>query len=292
MASNPFATGGSVNTPAASPFATTANQPATASNGQAAPLDNNSQTQHVPEPLPDINDPQLTSESLTAVEGDAYAQPAPPEDRIYRVKLSLRGVKAEDMKGADIIQYLPAGSDIAPWVADKDKNNVPFAKTIMDVRIIDPKFPELDGVYLQVPFKWTDTKTGGRQHTSRVMTLLTIAGKRPNGQPWVVLGQNYGHKLLIETFVQFLTGEPELLARSEWSASCDVCGQLAQAARNAGQTAAYPKSVEGMNRFPPMPGKPGVYSPDLPCLVNRAHGTTKARAMAVQFYALDSQGKK
>jgi hypothetical protein len=66
-----------------------------------------------------------------------------------------------------------------------------------------------------------------------------------------------------------------------------VCGQQAKASGTG-----YPKSTDGMQRFPQVPGKPGQYSPDLPCLANRAHGTTKARAMAVQFYALDSQGKK
>jgi hypothetical protein len=285
-ASNPFTTGGAPAT-GASPFATTTNQPATAANGQAAPLDN--QTQHVPEPLPDINDPALTSESLTAKEGDAFAAPPPAPDAIYRVKLKLRGVKADDVNGADITQYL-AGAEVASWVPGiaKDRGgNVTgtFAKTIMDVQIIDPKFPELDGVYLQVPFKWTDTRSS-QKGLSKIMTILTLAGKRPDGQPWLVLGQNYGHRPLMEIFLKFLAGEPEILCRSEWSASCDVCGQLAKQSGGA-----YPKSVDGMQRFPQVPGKPGQYSPDLPCLVNRAHGTTKARAMAVQFYALDSVKK-
>jgi len=287
---NPFATGGQPNA-GASPFGNTTNQPATAANGVAAapPLDNS--TQHVPEPLPDINDPALTSELLTAKEGDAFAAPPPAPDGIYRVKLKLRGVKQEDVgANVDISQYL-AGGEVAQWVpaVAKDRNgNVTgtFAKTIMDVQIIDPRFPELDGVFLQVPYKWTDTRSS-QKGLSKIMTILTLAGKRPDGSPWLVLNQTYGHKSLMEIFIKFLAGEPEILCRSEWSASCDVCGQAAK----AGGTA-YPKSTDGMQRFPSLPGKPGQYSPDLPCLVNRAHGTTKARAMAVQFFALDSQGKK
>jgi len=291
---NPFATGGQPGT-AASPFGNTTNQPATAANGQAAPaLD--SQTQHVPEPLPDINDPALTSESLTAKEGDAFAAPPPPPDGIYRVKLKLRGVKQDDVgANVDISQYL-AGGEVAPWVpaVAKDRNGNAtgtFAKTIMDVQIIDPRFPELADVYLQVPYKWTDTRSS-QKGLSKIMTILTLAGKRPDGQPWLVLNQTYGHKSLMEIFIKFLAGEPEILCRSEWSAQCDVCGQQATAAKAAGQPFAYPKSTDGMQRFPQVPGKPGQYSPDLPCLVNRAHGTTKARAMAVQFFALDHGQKK
>lgn len=290
MASNPFATGGQPNA-GASPFGNTTTQPATAPNGAiAAPQVDNS-TQHVPEPLPDINDPALTSESLTAKEGDAFAAPPPPPDAIYRVKLKLRGVKQEDVgANVDISQYL-AGGEVAPWIAAvaKDRSGNPvgtFCKTIMDVTIIDPRFPELDGVFLQVPYKWTDTRTSGKG-LSKIMTILTLAGKRPDGTPWLVLGQNYGQRALMEIFIKFLAGEPEILCRSEWSASCDVCGQAAKASGGA-----YPKSTDGMQRFPQIPGKPGQYSPDLPCLVNRAHGTTKARAMAVQFFALDGAGKK
>lgn len=289
---NPF--GGAATPTPASPFGNTANQPATAANGAAANANaaipaGLDQTQHVPEPLPSLDDPSLTSESLTAKEGDAFAAPPPAPDGIYRVKLKLRGVKAEDVGGADISTYT-GGGDVAPWVPGvaKDRSgNVTgsFAKTIMDVQIVDTRFPELDGVFLQVPYKWTDTRTS-QKGLSKIMTILTLAGKRPDGNPWLVLGQNYSHKTQMEIFIKFLAGEPEILCRSEWSASCDVCGQLAKASNGA---IAYPKSTDGMQKFPPLSGKPGQYSPDLPCLVNRAHGTTKARAMAVQFYALPKQ---
>lgn len=266
------------------PFGTQTNQPATGTNGAIAGASGLDQTQHVPEPLPSLDDPTLTSESLTAKEGDAFAAPPPPPDATYRVKLKLRGVKAEDVGGADISAYT-GGGDVAPWVPGvaKDRGgNVTgsFAKTIMDVQIVDTRYPELADVYLQVPFKWTDTRSS-QKGLSKIMTILTLAGNRPDGKPWVVLGQNYSHKTMMEIFIKFLAGEPELLARSEWSASCDVCGQLAKQAGTA-----YPKPTDGMNRFPPLAGKVGQFSPDLPCLVNRAHGTTKARAMAVQFYAL------
>src|SRR6476660_1574239 len=146
MASNPFATGGAAPATGASPFGNTTNQPATAPNGQAAPALDNQQTQHVPQPLPSLDDPGLTSESLTAMEGDAFAAPPPAPDGIYRVKLKLRGVKAEDAKESDgtqrdITPYLKAGADIAewiPWEARDKQGNITgtFAKTIMDVQII------------------------------------------------------------------------------------------------------------------------------------------------------------
>jgi hypothetical protein len=287
---DPFATGGTAPATGASPFGTTTQQqqPINGAANGAASLDQPSQ--HVPEPLPDINDPSLTSESLTAREGDAFASPPPPPDGIYRVKLKLRGVKVEDVGGADITQYL-AGGDIAPWVPGvaKDRGgNVTgsFAKTIMDVQIADVRFPEYEGTFLQVPFKWMDTRTS-QKGLSKIGTILSLAGKRPDGQPWIVTGQTYSQKTMMEIFLKFLAGEPEILARSEWSVSCDVCGQAAKAAGGS-----YPKSVDGMQKFPPLPGKPGQYSPDYWCPVNRAHGTTRARAMAVQYYALDHKHTK
>jgi hypothetical protein len=233
-----------------------------------------------PEPLLSLDDPLLTSETLTAKEGDAFADPPPPPDRIYRVKLSLRGVSAKDA-GQDISQF-SAGQDVAPWIPgtakDKQSGLVTggFAKTIINVQIFDPKFPEYDGLYLQIPYKWTDTREN-RQGLSKVMTILTLL-KQPSGKPWLVPGQKYGHKLMMETFVRALAGEPELNCRSEWSWNCEGC---AQAGKISGQ---YARSIDGMQKFPQL--KPGVYSPEMLCQVNRAHGYSKARAMAAQFFPL------
>lgn len=263
------------------PFGTV-NQPAVAPNGAA--LDNQQQ-QAAPEPLLDINDPLLTSETLTAKEGDAFAQPPPPPDRTYRCKLSLRGVTQEDAPGQDITQFL-AGGTIASWIPGVAKDKLGnttggFAKTLINVQVHDSRFPEYDGTYLQVPFKWMDTRTG-QKGLSKIMTILTLAGKRPDGQPWVVLGQNYGPKTLMEIFLKFLAGEPEIMVRSEWSVSCEACGLAAKAAGTK-----YPNSIDGMQKFPQVPGKPGQYQPERMCDANRAHGYSKARAMAVQYFALE-----
>jgi hypothetical protein len=269
-------------TPAAHPAA--GNQPATAANGAAAngasAAADDAALNHIQEPLIDLDDPLLVSESLTAKEGDAFADPPPPPDAIYRCKLSLRGVSAKDI-GSDVAPY-SAGNELAAWVPERavDKKTGAvlgaFAKTIINVQIFDPKHPQYEGIYLQVPFKWTDTREN-RQGLSRVMTILMLL-KQPSGQPWVVKGQRYGHRALMELFVKALAGEPEVLVRSEWSWNCDVCSQEGK------KTGVYAKSVEGMHKFPQP--KIGVYSPEMVCQVNKGHGYSKARATAAQYFAV------
>lgn len=82
MSSNPFAPGGTPPATGVSPFGATTqqstNQPINGAPNGTASLDQPSQ--HVPEPLPSLDDPSLTSESLTAREGDAFASPPPPPD--------------------------------------------------------------------------------------------------------------------------------------------------------------------------------------------------------------------
>lgn len=282
MASNPFATQpGAPATGASSPFATNApNGVANAVDPNAANADL-SHEQAPPEPPIDLE--LLTSETLTAAEGDAFAEPPPPPDAIYRVKLRLRGITQKDYKGRDIKPFT-AGGETAQWVpeAQKDKNGITvghFAKCLVDVQIHDPKFPEFEGIFLQVPYMWLDTKTPPRGGPSKVNTLLNLL-KQPSGKPWIVTGQKYSDKQMIELFVKALAGEPELKCQSQWSVTCDMCQQEGK------KSGTYPKATEGMQRFPQVPGKPGVYSPEMPCLVNRAHGYTKARAQAVQFFAV------
>src|SRR6476661_7971234 len=270
MSSNPFATGGAAPATSASPFSNTTNQPATGANGHADPSTQQleQQTQQPPEPPIDV-DALLTSENLTAQAGDAFAEPPPVPDAIYRVRLSLRGITSKDYKGRDITPFAH-GADTAPWVpeAQKDKqgNTVGhFAKALMNVQVYDPKFPEFDGLYLRIPFGgWIDTKTAPQAKVSKVMTILNLL-KQPSGQPWLIDKQKYSDKQLIEIFVKALAGEPEILCQSYWSVQCDVCADTAQ--KTGGR---YPKSVDGMHNFPQL--KPGVWNPEVRCQAFPAHG--------------------
>jgi hypothetical protein len=285
MSTNIFTTpaaGGTQGTTPASPFTNGA-----AHDEVAAALDNQpGQVAEEPYITPDLDDPRLLSETLTAKEGDAFAEPPPPPDRIYRVQLKLRGVGKDDWKG-DLAKYA-GGGERAPWVPEtaKDKNGVEvglFAKTIVDVQIHDPKYPEYEGLFLQVPFKWMDTRPSRNNGPSKIMTLLNLS-KQPSGAPWLVIGQNYGPKAMIEVFMKFLAGEPELRCQSMWSWSCQACGEAAK--KSGGR---YPNSIDGMNKFNQIAGKPGVYNHELRCSVNPAHGFSKARAMASQYFALEGK---
>lgn len=288
MATNPFANatvagGGGQPSQPQSPFTNGAVDPAT-----VAGLAETQTAAPIPE-IPDINDPSLVSETLTIREGDAFAEPAPPPDRRYRVKLTLRGVGKEDFDNRPIDQF-SGGAEKAPWVPETqyDKNKVKigvYAKTIMDVQIHDPAYPQYEGLFLQVPFKWMDTRTSQRTGTSKVATLLTLL-RRPDGTPWLKVGEQVQQVELIQRFVKALAGEPELLCQSEWSWSCQLCGEAAK--KSGGR---YPNPIEGMNKFNPMPGQPGVYNHELRCQAVPAHGFSKARAMAVQYFALPEAGK-
>lgn len=271
-------------------------QPFTNGHAEVDPNLAQAQPQEELPPLPaiDINDPLLTSEALTVQEGDAFAEPAPPPDRIYRVQLKLRGVAADDYKlngrARDITPFL-AGGEKAPWVPetilDKQTGQAVgmYAKTKVDVQIHDPAFPQYEGLYLQIPFGgWLDTREGRNHGPSKIMTILNLAGNRPStGKPWLDRGITYGHKAMMEIFLQYLAGEPELRCQSEWTWNCRACGDEARAKGK------FANSIDGMNKFYLIAGKPGVYNHELRCPVTPAHGYSKARAQVGQFFGLDSK---
>lgn len=266
MPSNPFG-----NQPPApqgnNPFGATAPaQPQQATNGatDAAGLD-----APVEQPI-DINDPMLTSESLTVAEGDAFATPPPPPDGKWRVKLKHEGIKKD------------GSSDILPWEPaqqrDRNKNVIGlFARTVMSVTIQNPG--KYEGYHLQVPFFYMDTKPN-REGISKVMTVLNLL-RKPDGTPWITKGEKLNHKALIERFIQALQSEPEVGVESAWEVTCDVCSQ------NAKKAGAFAKAVQGMTKFTGSKTVRGEYDPDLLCGIDRGHGYTRARAIAVRFFSVN-----
>lgn len=277
-AGNPFETNAGLAQQAENPFAP---PPQSATSqvfgaGQIAPnggtgLD---QTQEAPEPI-DLNDPLLISESLTVAEGDAFADPPPPPDGRYRVKLKLIGVPKE------------GSSEVDPYIAARDIDNKTgqvrglFLKTKIGVNIIDPT-GKYDGLSLGIKFSWMDTKPN-RDGVSKVMTVLNLL-KQPSGQPWINKGERLNHKELMERFVKALAGEPEIGVESSWEYNCRGCSDEAKVTKK------YQNAIEGMNKFPvdKERSRPGVivYLPERECVVNKAHGFSRARAMVARFIGL------
>lgn len=238
---------------------------------------NDAQAPSAPEPgaepqeLIDSNDPRLTSEDVTMnVEGDAYAQPAPPPDGKYRTKLKL--MQVEDAQGGKH-DYLPKLTKRPPIV--------PYLFTAIEARILDPS-----GKYDNIPVfdRWVGTFMN-RDGATKVSTILARL-KKPDGTPYVTPGMRLSHKGWMDLFVKALAGEPEIGIETAWEWSCQTCGEEAE---KAGKP--YPRSVTGMSKFPaeadPAKRKNGqLFQPEMKCQVNPAHGYSRAQVRPARFLHL------
>jgi hypothetical protein len=204
----------------------------------------------------DPNDPRLTSEALDVnPEGDAYARQPLPPDAKYRAKLSL--VKVKDATGAE--------HDFLPKMHKKSSSAYMFTSI---KAVIQDGSGKYDGI--QVFDSWVGTFMN-KDKSHKVGTIIRLL-RDPAGQPWVKPGERMNHKEWMERFVKVLAGEPELGIETQWEWSCQACGK---AAKDKGE--AYPKSVTGMHRFPPLTGVKGAFDPEMKCQVNPAHGFSRAR---------------
>ena len=219
----------------------------------------------------DMNDPRLTAETLDVnTEGDAYTMPPPPIDARYKAKLKL--VQVEDAKQQKH-DYLPK--------LGKKPPKLPYYFTAIEARIIDPT-----GKYDNIPVfdRWVGTFIN-RDGSHKVQTILSKLVKA-DGTPWISKTTRLNHKEWMDLFVKALTTEPEIGIETVWEWSCQGCGELAKAAGTD-----YPKSIMGMNKFPvdAVASKRlgvQVYSPDMMCQVNKAHGYSGARASIARFLTL------
>jgi hypothetical protein len=235
-------------------------------NGPTQPSD-------APQDLIDENDPRLVSESLDVnVEGDAYAQPAPPPDGKYRAKLKLEGVKVEGSSEAK--PYTSGQTSRAPII--------PYFKTGISCSIIDPS-GRFDGIVVYPQFGGVNTNRR-RDNTTQVTTILNRT-KKPDGTPWAPTGLKMTQKEWIELFVRALAGEPEIGIETAWEASCQKCAEELKPQNK------YPVRVLGMHHFPQERDnaklKAGyMFTPEIKCAVNAAHGYGRARAVVVRFLHL------
>lgn len=234
------------------------------------------QVPDAPQDLLDPNDPRLVSEELNAnPDADAYAAPAPPPDAKYRVKLKL--IRSKDSQGQE--------QDYLPKLWGKKQPQAVYVCGIQ-ASIIDPsgKYDNLSA------YDYNVSTFVGRDNATKV---TTIVGKlrRPDGSPWVAKGQRMNPRAWMDTLVKALAGEPECGIETQWEWSCADCGKDAKA-----KGTDYPKSVEGMHKFPEERDRAKkaagqLYSPEMKCQVNAAHGYSRARITIARFLSLDEVKK-
>lgn len=223
----------------------------------------------------DENDPRLISEQVDVnVEGDAYAQPAPPPDGKYRLKLKLEGVEKADKSHVDFA------------ATSTKKESLPYYHTRISATVIDPS-GKFDGIKVYPEFGGYVGTLTNKDKSTKVATILARL-KKPDGTKWVDAHTKLDQKGWMELFVRALAGEPEIVGELQWQASCEQCGKDAKAAREAGKDASYPSSTNGMHRFPQESSgdkrKAGqLFSPEVKCAANPAHGYARAQARIVKF---------
>jgi hypothetical protein len=217
-----------------------------------------------PQELLDPNDPALTSETLDVnTEGDAYAVPVPPPDRLWRARLKV--MKPKDDKNQEF-DYLPK----------VHKSGQKYFATGMEATIVDPS-GRFDG--LKAYDQWVGTFMG-RDGATKAATILGKL-RKPDGTPWATSGTKLSHKGWIELLVKALAGEPEAGIESQWEWSCSECGKAAKAAGTV-----YPRSVTGMHKFSPSRKVKGEYDPEMKCQMVPGHGYSRARVRIANVVAL------
>lgn len=228
-----------------------------------------------PQNLLDPNDPRLVSENLVVnQDADAYAQPAPPPDGKYRVKLKLMRKKV----GNDEVDYIAALWGKAPGQA--------VYVTGVEASIIDPS-GKYDGLKA---YDFNVSTFVGRDASTKVTTIIGKL-RKPDGSPWAAPRTELTRKGWMDLLVKALAGEPEAGIESQWEYSCQDCGKAAKA---SGQ--AYPRSVNGMHKFPPEPDatkrRAGQqFSPEMKCALVPSHGYGRARISIARFLSLDELKK-
>jgi hypothetical protein len=225
--------------------------------------------------LLDPNDPRLVSEELNVnPDADAYAAPAPPPDGKYRVKLKLAQKEVQGQK----VDYAPALWGKAPGQA--------VFVTGIEASIIDPT-GKYDGLKA---YDFNVSTFVGRDNATKVTSVLSRL-RKPDGTPWVVPHTKLSPKGWMELLVKALAGEPEAGIETQWEYSCQDCGKAAKAKGEA-----YPRSITGMHKFPEERDKAKraagqLYSPEMKCQANPAHGYGRARITIARFLSLEELKK-
>jgi len=239
----------------------------------------NGEPSHESQVIVDPNDPRLTSEPLdVAVDKDAYAQPVPLPDRVWRAKLKLEGIKRDNGERVD---FEAAQTNKTPIL--------PYYHTGISASIIDPT-GAFDGITVYPAFGGRVSTLLRRDKSSTVATVLSKL-TRADGKPYVTLGMRLSQQDWIHLLLQALAGEPECGVETQWEWTCAVCTKELTDLRNAGKSDKYPVSIRGMNRFPAQQDKQKraagiLYDPEMQCQVNKAHAFSRAFPKIVRFLSL------
>lgn len=226
--------------------------------------------------LLDPNDPRLVSEDLKAnPDADAWAQPAPPPDGKYRVKLKLARKEDSHQQDVDYIAAL--------W--GKSPGQAVFVAGV-EASIIDPS-GKYDGLKA---YDFNVSTFVGRDSATKATTLVGKL-RKADGSPWATAHTQLPPKGWMELLVKALAAEPEVGIETQWEYSCQACGE---AAKKAGEK--YPRSVMGMHKFPEerdaAKRRAGqLYSPEMKCPAVAAHGYGRARIAIARFLSLDELKK-
>lgn len=226
-------------------------------------------------PMIDENDPRLTSEAVNVDVGkDAYAVRPLPPDRKWRAKLKLEQLENANHEKKD---YLPAQTD----------DGIPYFKASISASIcdVDGKF---EGFKLSPQFGGTVGTLPRKDSSSQVATVLSKL-RKPDGTPWATPQMRLSHKGWIDLLIKALAGEPEVGIESQWEWNCSECGKEAKARSYAD---GYPVSIRGMQKFPAEQDRTKkaegqLFSPEMKCQKNAAHGFSRAFPKIARFLSLD-----
>jgi|SRR5215831_1009547 len=230
----------------------------TGANGAAHP-------DETPVEVLDPNDPALTSEVIDVnQDADAYAQPQPPPDKIWRARLKIMKPKVD-------------GKEVeAGYIPKSHKSGQKYYATGIEATLVDGT-GKFDGS--KAFDSWVGTFIG-KDGGTKISTILSKL-KKADGKPWVEPGARLSHKDWMDVFQKALAGEPEVAIETQWEWSCQGCGE--EAKKNGKD---YPRSITGMYKFGASRKERGAFDPEMKCLVNPAHGYSRARVRIASVMSL------
>jgi hypothetical protein len=205
----------------------------------------------------DVNDPQLTSESLTAEDAsqNAFSQPPPPPDGKWRAKLKIVDIKDEDgqMKQVRGARY------------DNMNDGKAFLVVNVEASLIDVTGKN-DGI--KATQYWVKSAMDRRKNVSEMTTITKAAGG-------AIAPPTAGERARYDALAKALAGEPEVIVETFWEASCQACQEKAKAKKGK----APRPFLLGMHRFPQSAGKP---DPMVQCPT--CHSSCRAQLRIGGFY--------
>lgn len=168
----------------------------------------------------DINDLQLADEEVSInADADAFAGPPPPDDGDHRVKLSLGPRKVQTGK-----------------ISKGDNKGKPYYMVH-----VQGKIQPGDKSEGRVTFDTVSTMVMAGTGTSRMVGVLKMLGEQVGNRVSIVE--------LTRTLANRLSGEPEVVQQTQWTAYCGDCkADYESSSGKRGKKNGI--MLRGQNRFP------------------------------------------